>query len=165
MVQRSSLVLPCVVLCRTAFCRLSDDGQRRIAQRIDIDGAAYRLHGQKLAGMASNRESNNVGETASAAAELWQSVQFWNGAGDKRAMELCCNRSHSSKFEMMVAFVRLSPATIPSSAADTALTSFEVKPKIIRLGWFDRLFYMCAIAHLVDVGSNRKQIKCFFQQE
>ena len=68
MVQRSSLVLPCVVLCRSAFFRLSDDGQRRIAQRIDVDAAACRPHGQKLAGTASNREWNNVGETASAAA-------------------------------------------------------------------------------------------------
>ena len=48
------LVLSCTILCSTAFCRLSNDSQRRITQtpRIDIDGAAYRLHGQKLAGRA-----------------------------------------------------------------------------------------------------------------
>ena len=63
----SCLVLSSVVLCRTAFCRLSVDGQRRIAQRIDVDDAAYRPHGQKLAGRAFNREWNDVGETASAA--------------------------------------------------------------------------------------------------
>ena len=57
-----------MILCRTAFCRLSNDSQRGITQRIDIDGAAYRLHGQKLAGIAFNREWNNAGETASAAA-------------------------------------------------------------------------------------------------
>ena len=57
-----------MILCSTAFCRLSNDSQRRITQRIDVDGAAYRLHGQKLAGIAFNRECNNVGETASAAA-------------------------------------------------------------------------------------------------
>ena len=63
------LVLSCTILCSTAFCRLSNDSQRRITQRIDdVDGAAYRLHGQKLAGIAFNREWNNVGETASAAA-------------------------------------------------------------------------------------------------
>ena len=62
------LVLSCTILCSTAFCRLSNDSQRRITQRIDdVDGAAYRLHGQKLAG-TFNREWNNVGETASAAA-------------------------------------------------------------------------------------------------
>ena len=62
-------VLSCTILCSTAFCRLSNDSQRRITQRIDdVDGAAYRLHGQKLAGIAFNREWNNVGETASAAA-------------------------------------------------------------------------------------------------
>ena len=61
-----SLVL--LVLCRTAFCRLSNDGQRRIAQRIDVNGAAYRPHGQKLTGRAFNREWNDVGDTASAAA-------------------------------------------------------------------------------------------------
>ena len=59
------LVLSCTILCSTAFCRLSNDSQRRITQRIDIDGAAYRLHGQKL---AFSREWNDVGETASAAA-------------------------------------------------------------------------------------------------
>ena len=54
----------------TAFCRLSNDSQRRITQRIDVDGAAYRLAGQKLAGrpIAFNREWNNAGENASAAA-------------------------------------------------------------------------------------------------
>ena len=62
------LVLSCTILCSTAFCRLSNDSQRRITQRIDIDGAAYRLHGQKLAGRAFSREWNDVGETASAAA-------------------------------------------------------------------------------------------------
>ena len=63
------LVLSCTILCSTAFCRLSNDSQRRITQRIDdVDGAACRLHGQKLAGIAFNREWNNVGETASAAA-------------------------------------------------------------------------------------------------
>ena len=62
------LVLSCTILCSTAFCRLSNDSQRRITQRIDVDGAAYSLHGQKLAGIAFNREWNNVGETASAAA-------------------------------------------------------------------------------------------------
>ena len=62
-------VLSCTILCSTAFCWLSNDSQRRITQRIDdVDGAAYRLHGQKLAGIAFNREWNNVGETASAAA-------------------------------------------------------------------------------------------------
>ena len=65
----AALVLSCTILCSTAFCRLSNDSQRRITQRIDdVDGAAYRLHGQKLAGIAFNREWNNVGETASAAA-------------------------------------------------------------------------------------------------
>ena len=64
---------PCLVLydtlhCSTAFCRLSNDSQRRITQMIDIDGAAYRLHGQKLDGIAFICEWNNVGETASAAA-------------------------------------------------------------------------------------------------
>ena len=63
-----SLVLSCTILCSTAFCLLSNDSQRRITQRIDIDGAAYRLHGQKLAGMAFSREWNDVDETASAAA-------------------------------------------------------------------------------------------------
>ena len=62
------LVLSCTILCSTAFCRLSNDSQRRITQMIDVDGAAYILHGQKLAGIAFNREWNNVGETASAAA-------------------------------------------------------------------------------------------------
>ena len=62
------LVLSCKILCSTAFCRLSNDIQRRITQRIDIDGAAYRLHGQKLAGRAFDREWNDVDETASAAA-------------------------------------------------------------------------------------------------
>ena len=63
------VILSCTILCSTAFCRLSNDSQRRITQRIDdVDGAAYRLHGQKLAGIAFNREWNNVGETASAAA-------------------------------------------------------------------------------------------------
>ena len=38
------------------------------AQRIDVDGAAYRPHGQKLVGRAFNREWNDVGDTASAAA-------------------------------------------------------------------------------------------------
>ena len=61
-------ILSCTILCRTAFYRLSNDGQRRIAQRIDVDGAPYKPHGQKLAGRAFNREWNNVGETASAAA-------------------------------------------------------------------------------------------------
>ena len=60
------------MLCRTVFCRLSNDGQRRIAQRIDEDGAAYRphgqTHGQKLTGSAFNRDWNDVGDTASAAA-------------------------------------------------------------------------------------------------
>ena len=74
------LVLSCTILCSTAFCRLSNDSQRLITQRIDVDGAAYRLHGHKLAGIAFNREWNNVGETASAAA------------------------AHCSKFEMMVCF-------------------------------------------------------------
>ena len=60
--------LSCKILCSTAFCRLSNDIQRRITQRIDIDGAAYRLHGQKLAGRAFSREWNDVDETASAAA-------------------------------------------------------------------------------------------------
>ena len=47
-------VFPCLVLCGTLQNRLlSDDGHRRITQRIDVDGAAYRLHGQKLAGRAS----------------------------------------------------------------------------------------------------------------
>ena len=64
----NGLVLSCTILCSTAFCRLSNDSQRRITQRIDVDGAAYRLHGQKLAGIAFNRAWNNVGETASAAA-------------------------------------------------------------------------------------------------
>ena len=65
----SCLVLSCTILGSTAFCRLSNDSQRLITQRIDdVDGAAYRLHGQKLAGIAFNREWNNVGETASAAA-------------------------------------------------------------------------------------------------
>ena len=50
----SRLVLSCMILCSTAFCRLSNDSQRRITQRIDVDGAAYRLHGQKLAGIAFN---------------------------------------------------------------------------------------------------------------
>ena len=36
--------------------------QRRIAQRIDVDDAAYRLHGQKLAGRAFSREWNDVGD-------------------------------------------------------------------------------------------------------
>ena len=64
-----SFLSSCTILCSTAFCRLSNDSQRRITQRIDdVDGAAYRLHGQKLAGIAFNREWNNVGETASAAA-------------------------------------------------------------------------------------------------
>ena len=62
------LFLSCTILCSTAFCRLSNDSQRRITQRIDIDGAAYRLHGQKLAGRAFSHEWNDVGETASAAA-------------------------------------------------------------------------------------------------
>ena len=62
------LVLSCKILCSTAFCRLSNDIQRRITQRIDIDGAAYRLHGQKLAGRAFSREWNDVDETASPAA-------------------------------------------------------------------------------------------------
>ena len=57
-----------MILCRTAFCRLSNDSQRGITQMVDVDGAAYRQHGQKLAGIAFNREWNNVGETASAAA-------------------------------------------------------------------------------------------------
>ena len=64
-----ALHLSCTILCSTAFCRLSNDSQRRITQRTDdVDGAAYRLHGQKLAGIVFNRESNNVGVTASAAA-------------------------------------------------------------------------------------------------
>ena len=62
----------CLVLYDTLQHRLLpavNDSQRRITQRIDdVDGAAYRLHGQKLAGIAFNREWNNVGETASAAA-------------------------------------------------------------------------------------------------
>ena len=67
------LLLPCLVLYDTLQQRLSvagcqNDSQRRITQMIDVDGAAYRLHGQKLAGIAFNREWNNVGETASAAA-------------------------------------------------------------------------------------------------
>ena len=48
-----SFFLSCTILCSTAFCRLSNDSQRRITQGIDVDGAAYRLHGQKLAGIAS----------------------------------------------------------------------------------------------------------------
>ena len=62
------LVLSCTILCSTAFCRLSNDSQRRITQRIDVDGAAYRPHGQKLTGSAFNRDWNDVGDTASAAA-------------------------------------------------------------------------------------------------
>ena len=54
-----------LVLCRTAFCRQSNDGQRRIAQRIDVDGAAYRPHDQKLSGDAVNLEWKDVGDTAS----------------------------------------------------------------------------------------------------
>ena len=57
-----------VRMSQDAFCRLSNDSQRHITQRIDVDGAAYRLHGQKLAGIVFNREWNNVGETESAAA-------------------------------------------------------------------------------------------------
>ena len=53
-----------MVLCRTASCRLSNDGQRRIAERIDVDGG---LHTTRLAGRAFIREWNDVGETASAA--------------------------------------------------------------------------------------------------
>ena len=54
-------VLSCTILRSTAFCRLSNDSQRRITQRTDVDGAAYRLHGpQKLAGIAFNRESEPV---------------------------------------------------------------------------------------------------------
>ena len=34
------LVLSCVLLCLTAKYQLSDDGQRRIAQRRDVDSAA-----------------------------------------------------------------------------------------------------------------------------
>ena len=68
--SKCGLVLSCTILCSTTFCRLSNDSQRRITQRIDIyiDGAAYRLHGQKLAGRAFSREWNDVDETASAAA-------------------------------------------------------------------------------------------------
>ena len=64
----NTILCPCVVLlvlCRIAFCRLSNDGQRRVAQRID---AADRPHGQKLAGRAFNREWNDVGDTTSSAA-------------------------------------------------------------------------------------------------
>ena len=39
-----------------------------MTQRIDVDGAAYRPHGQKLAGIALNRDWNDVCETASATA-------------------------------------------------------------------------------------------------
>ena len=61
------LVLSCLVRYSAAppfaGCQMTANGQR-----IDIDGAAYRLHGQKLAGRAFSREWNDVGETASAAA-------------------------------------------------------------------------------------------------
>ena len=50
------LSLSCLVLCGTLQNRLlPNDGHRRIAQRIDVDGAAYGLHGHKLAGRAFNR--------------------------------------------------------------------------------------------------------------
>ena len=59
--------------------------------------ADYRQHGQKLAGRAFNREWNDVGETASAAAA---GNRF--RSADRRSIELCCNRSHGSKFEQNV---------------------------------------------------------------
>ena len=110
----------CTILCSTAFCRLSNDSQRRITQRIDIDGAAYRLHGQKLAGRAFSREWNDVGETASAAAA---GNRFHSGivraTNDPWSCAVTAPMARNLKW--WFAFVRPSAATIPSSSADTAV--------------------------------------------
>ena len=116
----SYLVLYCTILCSTAFCRLSNDSQRRITPRIGVDGAAYRLHGQKLAGIAFNREWNNVGETASAAAA---GNRFHSGmvraTNDPWSCAVTAPMARNLKW--WFAFVRPSAATIPSSSADTAV--------------------------------------------
>ena len=72
------LVLSCLVgTLQNRLCRLSNDGQRLIA-RVE----------------RCSRYCINCSS--------WQSVSFWNGSGDKRSMELCCNRSHATQFEVMV---------------------------------------------------------------
>ena len=117
---QEGLVLSCTILCSTAFCRLSNDNQRRITQRIDVDGTAYRLHGQKLAGIAFDREWNNVGETASAAAagNRFHS-EMVRATNDPWSCAVTAPMARDLK--LWFAFVRPSAATIPSSSADTAV--------------------------------------------
>ena len=113
-------VLSCTILCSTAFCRLSNDSQRRITQRLDVDGAAYRLHGQKLAGIAFNHVWNNVGETASAAAA---GNRFHSGMVRATNDPWSCavTAPMARNLKLWFAFVRPSAAAIPSSSADTAV--------------------------------------------
>ena len=87
----SCLVLSCWYSAEPPFagCRMTANG---ISRRGLIDGAAYRPHGLERCWRYCISCSS------------WQSVPFWNGAGDKRSMELCCNRSHGSKFEVMICF-------------------------------------------------------------
>ena len=120
MTRLRCLVLSCTILCSTAFCRLSNDSQRRITQMIDVDGAAYRLHGQKLAGIAFNREWNNVGETASAAAA---GNRFHSGMvrATNDPWNCAVTAPMARNLKLWFAFVRPSAATIPSSSADTAV--------------------------------------------
>ena len=106
----------CVVLCGTGFCRLSDDGQLRIAQRIDVDHTARSwpvvhsvLSGTMLeilhwsAAAAGNRfhpgmvRATHDPWSCAVTAPMAQNLKLW------------------------FAFVRLSAATIPSSSADTAV--------------------------------------------
>ena len=103
-----------------AFCLLSNDSKRRITQTIDVDGAAYRLHGQKLAGIAFNLEWNNVGETASAAAA---DNRFHSGMVRATNDPWSCavTTPMARNLKLWLTFVRPSAATIPSSSADTAV--------------------------------------------
>ena len=114
------LVLSCTILCSTAFCRLSNDSQRRITQRIDVDGPAYRLHGQKLAGITFNREWNNVGETASAAA-AGNRFHYGMVRATHDPWSCAVTAPMARNLKWWFAFVGPSAATIPSSSADTAV--------------------------------------------
>ena len=85
-----------------------------------VDGAAYKLHGQKLAGIAFNREWNNVGETAAAAAA---GNRFHSGMVRATNDPWSCAVTDpmARNLKLWFAFVRPSAATIPSSSADAAV--------------------------------------------